>query len=119
MTQKVQLQHLNLIPGKKLCVKCRIKVIELENKEESSEQSQISDSEVILENSMNVETSMTTVSERLSLVGVSPLKLHGLPSSSRVATGKRKLSVAVNNLQQKIAKSIDVPSDILTNDKTN
>lgn len=117
--------NLSLIPGQKLCTPCRLKVINLiKEKEDKSatEPETESDNDQVteLEKSVTKENEKKELDSCFTLVGVSPLKLHSLGSSSKTTTGKRKLSTVISNLKLKVAKTLDIdPQNLEESPQTN
>ena len=134
---------LALIPGKKLCPNCRIQIHKLfpddeeprhvsdeeiqeleagtsEESEKSSnneEPRRISDEEMKeLDTSTSAEIEKRNINECFSAIGISPLKTKGLHSSGKATLGKRKFFSAMQCVKTKVAKSLNVDSELLNNE---
>lgn len=66
-----------------------------------------------LESSVSIEMERNRVSECFSAIGLSPLRYHSQPTSSKIKQGKRKIGIASNIITEKVARSLDVPIDIV------
>ena len=62
----------------------------------------------------NLEKNRQDISDCFDIIGVSPIKLHAQPLSSRVNLGKRKVTIsAISAIQEKVAKTLNItPEDI-------
>ena len=92
--------HINIseIPGKKICPNCRKK---LTSNLEATSNKFVDESDSHIGNKTDVETMSSGSSEEMTLrhdldtsfeeMGVSPIKLHGVTSHSKVTLGKDKL----------------------------
>ncbi len=108
--------QIDLIPGQKLCPACRGKLYnDWKDREEISEVNEVEegvnvDEEMnILESSFSTEESRQNLSTCFTSIGVSPMKLRSLPSSSKIIQGKRKIETAVTSMTEKVAKVLSVP----------
>ena len=92
--------HINIseIPGKKICSNCHKK---LTSNLEATSNKFVDESDSHIGNETDVETMPSGSSEEMTLrhdldtsfeeMGVSPVKLHGVTSHSKVTLGKHKL----------------------------
>ncbi len=68
-----------------------------------------------LDTSTFVETEKRNISECFSAIGISPLKTKGLHYSGKATLGKRKISSAMQCVKIKVAKSLNVDSELFKN----
>ena len=96
---------LDLIPGQKLCPSCRSRIANMSvpNEDEQVE----SDFDEDLDASKEENRSILT--DCFTSIGLSPLKTHALPPSSRRSLGKRKISALISEVSDKVAVALDVP----------
>ena len=107
--------NLLLIPGKKVCPNCQIRISKLLPNDEK--QRHVSDEEIQeLNTSTSMETEKTNINECFSAIGISPLKTKGLHYSGKARLGKRKLSSAMQSIKTKISRSLNIDS-VLLNDE--
>jgi len=112
----------SVIPGQKLCTRCRtdiyneLKKVETSREHEGSSKSPKTDrdSEECCEiKSVHASTSKEKDRDELNMslceLGVSPLKLHSIPLHSRAALGKRKIKQAKSHLKSKVSRVLDLP----------
>lgn len=99
---KSKITDLKIIPGKKLCANCNLKIQEiLEEINVSGElnegASSSTDSDVKEMNcSLDTSETLSNFNESLQSIGESPVKFHSMPSASKITYGKRKL-VQIND----------------------
>ena len=74
--------------------------------EDEPEDSEIDEDISVLEKSLSEETERNGLSQCFSKLGVSPIKAHAQPESTRVKAVKRKLETAVTALQEKVARTL-------------
>ena len=95
--KEYKLLDINLVPGKKLCVSCR-KSIAKQSKSDDAlvELEQIdSDPDYVNDN--------TDVNSQLENIHISPISNHAKVKSTRISTGKRKLS-QINDVKKHLNK---------------
>ncbi len=110
-----------LIPGKKLCPKCRqklykdIKEQDRQGEEQVSDFMESSEDEEIseLHKSVSLDQERSDVSGFFDALDISPLKMHAQSSSGKLKQGKRKLESVVATVREKVARSLNVASDEL------
>ena len=129
-----------LIPGKKLCPNCWIRIHKLlpedeeprhlsdeeiqeleagtcaesEKSSNNEEPRRLSDEEMKeLDTSISVETEKRNIYECFSAIGISPLKTKGLHYSGKATLGKRKFFSAMQCVKTKVAKSLNVDPELL------
>jgi len=98
-----------VIPGKKLCPTCRRKIYAdmapIPEARDSSEDEDIFQ----IEHCVSLEESKLELSDCFASIGISPIKTHSQPSTSKSKTGKRKLETAFASMTEKVARALDVP----------
>ena len=124
--------NISVIPGKKICPNCRKELTSnLEAASNKKDQQFVDEFDSHMGNETDVETMSSGSNEEMSLrhdldtsfeeMGLmSPVKLHGVASHSKVTLGKRKLQQFHNKLkdqettiQKRVANVIDVmPEDL-------
>ena len=127
-----------LIPDKKLCSNCQIQKLLLDDEEprhvsdeeiqelevgtcaESEKSSnneelrRLSDEEMKeFDTSISVETEKRNINECFSAIGISPLKTKGLHYSGKATLGKRKMFSTMQCVNTKVAKSLNIDSELL------
>ena len=108
-----------LIPGQKLCPKCRAQVNKLlcnaEVEELEFETGDECDEDIReLEADTSTETDKRSVDECFSAIGISPLKMHGLHQSGKIREGKREISNALECMKTKLSRSLSVDPEQLS-----
>ena len=107
-----------VVPGEKLCPQCRRKL----SQESDSEQDELevglsSDKENGIETDVMVESTRSLLNSILCELEVSPLKVHGVPTTYKHSVGKRKLKQVEKVVTKKLATILDVTeSDLDTSD---
>ena len=103
-----------LIPGTKLCLKCRGKISRvLQEPDESlsplqSDEDKVDNDIAGLDKSVSTEEERGRLSDCLSTIGSSPLKFHSQSSCSKIQQGKRKIGTAIATIKEKVSKSLDI-----------
>ena len=100
---------LNVVPGKKLCANCNLKI--KKKLQETSASSALSegassstDSDIKeMEWSLHNSETLSNLNESLLSIGESPVKLHSVPPKSKIAHGKRKLTEINETCQSKMS----------------
>ena len=62
-----------------------------------------------IEHCVSLEESKLELSDCFASIGISPIKAHSQPSTSKSKTGKRKLEIAFASVTEKVARALDVP----------
>ena len=70
---------------------------------------------VAIEYEILVESEKKTITNCFTLLGISPIKVHGKPFSSRKSIGKRKISSTVDAITEKVAKTLKLTKSDLDN----
>ena len=115
LTREASSIGLTLIPGKKLCPTCRGKILRvLQEPDEchshlQSDEDKVDNDIVGLDKSFSTEEERGKLSDCLTTIGLSPLKIHSQLSCSKIQQGKRKIDAAITTLKEKVSKSLDVP----------
>ena len=98
-----------VIPGKKLYPTCRRKIYAdmapILEARDSSEDEDIFQ----IEHCVSLVESKLELSDCFASIGISPIKAHSQPSTSKSKTGKRKLETAFASMTEKVARALDVP----------
>ncbi|XP_071839778.1 uncharacterized protein [Apostichopus japonicus] len=117
MAQAFKKLEIDVVPGQKLCAKCRVQFYKSQKKqiETTSSESDIEAQSVAREDEVRED-----LDSSLDDYGVSPVKLHGIASHSRVTYGKRKfqqvkekLQEQQSSVQEKLSKIIKVTPEKL------
>lgn len=119
MARIFQKNEIDVIPGQKICPKCRIKYNGLCNYDIVDEvDDQISNDELQYGNEQ--ATVKETLSTSLEELEVSPIKLHAIACHSRRAYGKRKFNEVKDKLHKKeltlqksLANIINISTELL------
>ena len=95
--KEYKLLDINLVPGKKLCVSCRKSIAKRSKSDDALvELEQIdSDPDYVNDN--------TDVNSQLENIHISPISNHAKVKSTRISTGKRKLS-QINDVKKHLNK---------------
>ena len=70
---------------------------------------------VAIEYEILVESEKKTITNCFTLLGISPIKVHGKPFSSRKSIGKRKINSTVDAITEKVAKTSKLTKSDLDN----
>ena len=70
---------------------------------------------VAIEHETLVESEKKTITSCFTLLGISPIKVHGKPFSSRKSLGKRKINSAMYAITEKVAKTLKLTKFDLDN----
>ena len=62
-----------------------------------------------------VESEKKAITNCFTLSGISPIKVHGKPFSSRKSFGKRKINAAMDAITEKVAKTLKLTKSDLDN----
>ena len=116
LREKCATVPLELILGQKICRNCRKAISELlkcgEN-DDLSDDSTVDDDISALHQSFSEEGNRSDLSECFSSLGMSPIKVHSQPDTTKIRNAKRKLEKAVSTLTGKVAKTLCVPETAL------
>ena len=108
-----------VIPGQKLCPKCRIRLNDKLKCVDDKRDSDIEDN-YIPDNEAQMEDMRVNLDKSLESMDVSPLKLHSVATHSKISHGKRKfdqvkkkLEKEESTIKQQVAMVMSIPSDKL------
>ena len=102
MSQKLAAINVAAKPGQKLCPKCRIALNEKMSNKETIENTDCLDDAYDFVPEIRIKDVRTSLNASLDEMGVSPVKLHSLPSHSKVSYGKRKIQQVHRKLEEKV-----------------
>ena len=106
--KQLQQKGINLIPGKKICSNCFTKLSSMINAKVGDITFDDVDDDMNNQHMVVIEHKILIESERdihcFNLLGISPIKVHRKPFSSRKSLGKRKKKLQWMLLQKKLLK---------------
>ena len=110
---------INVIPGEKICLSCMIKLMSF--KDDGQREpicSQVYEDE---DNELNInELLKKNLNSSLTIMNISPLKMHAVNSHSRVALGKKKLLHVQKTVKLGIARTLNIdPEELSQEDSIN
>ena len=70
---------------------------------------------VATEHEILVESEKKTITDSFTMLGISPIKVHGKPFSSRKSLGKRKINYVMDAITEKVAKTLKLTKSDLDN----
>ena len=70
---------------------------------------------VATEHEILVESEKETITNHFNLLGISPVKVHGKPFSSRKSLGNRKINSATDAITEKVAETLKLTKFDLDN----
>ena len=70
---------------------------------------------VATEHDILAESDKKTITNCFTLLGISPIKVHGKPFSSRKSLGKRKINSVMDAITEKVAKTLNLTKSDLDN----
>ncbi|KAG8180983.1 hypothetical protein JTE90_024731 [Oedothorax gibbosus] len=109
---KLHTPELNVVPGQRLCTNCINKINHIIKTKTDTQKLESSDSK----NSSDQKETVREI-ERQKLdssfveMGVSPMKMHSLPSHSKKVYGKRKLKEAKRSLATKVSRTLGLSEE--------
>ena len=98
-----------VLPGQKLCPKCRLKVSEPEKEEEEPyKQDELNDESFCFQEEHDLNLSRESLNSTLNELNISPVKLHSVAQHSKPTLGKRKLKQVEGAVPKKLATVLKV-----------
>ena len=111
-----KLLQIKLVPGKKLCRKCRAKV----NNVDDDLNDNVIDPEILeINEEFSTEVDKKALNEMFSTIGMSPIKIKGLHDSGKLNQGKKKMSTLLDIVKCKVAKVFKLPVESFEEEKIN
>ena len=110
LAKKLKIVDIDSVPGALLCKSCFTEATKLTTEPSGPESS---DSIASVERTVERSIEKEKVDESLSLVGVSPLKFHGLPAHARVSKTRSKLTQAFEAQTELAANVLNVDKEQL------
>ena len=108
-SQKLVNKNVFVAPGEKLCIKCKIRILQLINEAISTSSTSSADSET---ETFHAEIDGTQAKHSLNLsldfIEASPLQLHAKPQHYRAKYAKNKYTSAKKNLKRKFSEALGV-----------
>ena len=108
--KQLQQKGINLIPGKKICSNCFTKLSSMINAQVGDITFDDVDDGMNNQDTVAIEHEILLEYEKdnycFNLLGISPIKVHGKPFSSRKSLGKRKINSAMDAITEKVAKTL-------------
>nr|XP_047144451.1 uncharacterized protein LOC124817997 [Hydra vulgaris] len=105
---KAETIGLNLIPGKKLCLTCRSKVMICLSKSISENKN---DEDFDIVNEGSIQNKKESVDTHFASAGISPIKVKELHKSGKIRGGKRKLTALTTSIKKKVAISLNISEE--------
>ena len=106
-----------VLPGQKLCLKCRLKVSEPEKEEEEPyKQDELIDESFCFQEEHDLNLSRKSLNSPLNELDISPVKLHSVAQHSKPTLGKRKLKQVEGAVSKKLATVLKVDESELEAD---
>ena len=109
MALQLELNSINVIPGKLLCRTCYRELFS--EKEETSSQEE-SEPECEQSAEFNENEKRQKLDDSLCLLGVSPVKLKGVKQSEKHLYLDKKNSKVVQNIHENVVEAYDINADI-------
>ena len=100
----------HVIPGQKLCPKCRLSAPKQNEKFEESNDTEEADDLVSYEEDFQLDSNREILNTTLNELDISPVKVHSVSAHSKLIIGKRKLK-QVGVITKKIAVGTNVDEE--------
>ena len=98
-----------VLPGQKLCLKCRLKVSEPEKEEEEPyKQDKLNDESICFQEKHDLSLSRESSNSTLNELGISPVKLHSVAQHLKPTLGERKLKQVEGAVSKSLASVLKI-----------
>ena len=106
-----------VLPGQKLCLKCRLKVSEPEKEEEEPyKQDELCDESFCFQEDHDLNLFRESLNSTLNGLDISPVKLHSVAQHSKPTLGERKLKQVEGAVSKKLDTVLKVDESELEAD---
>ena len=106
-----------VLPGQRLCLKCRLKVSEpAKEGEEPYKQDELNDESFCFQEEHDLYLSRESLNSSFNELDISPVKLHSVAQHSEPTPGKRKLKQVEGAVSKKLATILKVDESELEAD---
>ena len=106
-----QINDQHVVPGWKVCANCHVRVKEyLEGPKESTEED-ISTEDEGVEFEQKAPEQRALLNESFGIIGISPLKTHALPHSSKVKDAHERINRSQEKQKQLVKELFQLPED--------